>query len=87
MEQEIKDYLTAAQFGDNENTTHRLVLEVPKSDLNIIDGKVHKDTKIVVADLPFTSWALLYFLFVRPDGKKSWITQEIEKSDYYKSLE
>lgn len=87
MEEKEKNNLVAAQFGGEVGDRHRLIIEVDKSNLNIKDSATNSDIKVVSMDLSFIEWARLYWLFVKSDGKKSWMTKKIEESDFYKSLE
>ena len=84
---EESDNLVAAQFSGDLADNHRLILEVENSNLHIKDSVTEPNHKITSMDLSFKEWARLYWLFVKPDGKKSWITRKIEESDFYKSLE
>ena len=88
MEEKKKfDNLVAAQFNSEAKELHRLILEVSDKNLSIKDSNTCNNAKIIEADLPLTTWARLYWLFVRPNNKKTWITHKIEESDFYKSLE
>lgn len=81
------DNLVAAQFNSEAKELHRLILEVSDKNLSIKDSNTCNNAKIIEADLPLTTWARLYWLFVRLNNKKTWITHKIEDSDFYKSLE